>query len=206
MVSKGVKVDDENDQKLTSLDLCSNFEMFKALAEHASPETLEKKLHYILEDEDLKQEDLIEIINYLIKDKIVKINLNHIFNNDENISFFYDIVKEEGNEDQKKICDKIDKCKEAIESFLSPESSREENLQRLDFVINFIPNELLKPQVLEKIITQYPDFLKKQNKDGLNLGFYAINQRKWDGLKSIIIHYPQALDWKNKDVLNSFLI
>ena len=215
LVSKGVKVDDENDQKLTSLDLCYNFEMFKALAEHSSPETLEKKLHYILEDEDLEQadleqedleqEDLIEIINYLIKDKIVKINLNQIFNfnNDKNISFFYDIVKEEGNEDQKKICDKIDKCKEAIESFLSPESSREENIQRLDFVINFIPNELLKPQVLEKIITQYPDFLKKQNKDGLNLCFYAINQRKWDGLKSIIIHNPQALDWKNKDVLNS---
>ena len=201
LVANGVKVDDENNKKLTSLDLCSNFEMFKALAETARAETLEKKLRYILENEDLEQEDLIEIINYLIKDKIVKIDLNQIFNNDKNISFFYDIVMQKGNEEQKKICDKIDKCKKAIESFLSPESSREENLQHLDFVFDFIPNELLKPQVLEKIIEQYPDFLKKQNKDGLNLGFYAINQGKLDALEEIIRARSQVLDRQNKDGL-----
>ena len=201
LVANGVKVDDENEEKLTSLDLCSNFEMFKALAETARAETLEKKLRYILENEDLEEEDLIEIINYLIKDKIVKIDLNQIFNNDKNISFFYDIVMQKGNEEQKEICDKINKCKEAIESFLSPESSREENLQHLDFVFDFIPNELLKPQVLEKIIEQYPDFLKKQNKDGLNLGFYAINQGKLDALEEIIRARSQVLDHQNKDGL-----
>lgn len=122
MVANGVKVDDENNEKLTSLDLCYNLEMFKALAEYARPETLEKKLRHILENEDLADEETGDdnIIKFLLIEKNVKIDLNHIFNNDNNILPFYDIVMKHGNEEQKKFCYKIDKCKEAIKSFLSP--------------------------------------------------------------------------------------
>ena len=202
LVENGVSVDDINSDGKTPLDLCFEPELFKTLAQYASPKILEKKLRHIIEEEEIESPSVISVFKFLLIEKEVKIDLNHIFTNDINISFFYDIVKEHGNEEQKKFCHKIDECKKTIESFLSPASIEEEDLKHLDFVINFIPNELLKPQVLEKIITRYPKFLETQNNKGLNLVSYAINQRKWDDLESIIIANPQTLDLKNKAVLN----
>ena len=107
------------------------------------------------------------------------------------------IPSQQPSEEQKEICYKIDECKKAIKSFLSPTSSDEENLKHLDFVVNIMPNELLNPKVLEKIITRYPKFLETQNNNDLNLVFYAIILDKLNALEVILDIKQEALNQKN---------
>ena len=211
LVANGVSVNDKNNLGTTPLDLCCNFEIFKTLAQHASQETLEKKLRYIVENEDLASEDEINITKFLLTEKNVKIDGFFDWKWPEIPIYlkaiFAQIILDHGNDEQKKCLTDYSKSVENSPFFAiidddirfdsEPFNFREE-FRNARIAMAIILN---KNEALEKIIRDNPKILEEKVKSGLTPVLYAINKGKLDALEKIISTEPEVLDRKDENGL-----
>jgi hypothetical protein len=166
LVEKGIKVDDENKSGETSLDLCSNLEILKILAKHASPKTLEKKLCYFFKSEEEGVD--MDVIEFLLTEKKVKIDgfLDWKFSCPALKNNFTELVFQD------------DKIKESFLAQLSSSSSE----QRDKFFEGLSEENLsLIKQELELIVEELK--LKKQEQKDDKYGF-----KQWHSDHSLIIN------------------
>jgi ankyrin repeat protein len=215
LVANGVSVNDKNNSGTTPLDLCWNFEIFKTLAQHASQETLEKKLRYIVENEDLASEDEINITKFLLTEKNVKIDGFFDWKWPEIPIYlkaiFAQIILDHGNDEQKKCLTDYSKSVENSPFFAiidddirfdsEPFNFREE-FRNARIAMAIILN---KNEALEKIIRDNPKILEEKVKSGLTPVFYAIWINELNALEAIIRINPKVLDQKDQDGLTPVL-